>query len=170
MGFFRRILVNHYVSEISKLIDFLQKLNDNQMGQFLAEAITIRVDLESEGFLPTLELDDGSISPHIDMLPFYWTQLEKGIKQLKKRDKSSSTLIQVLALEVWLYSIHILLKPELKDLGQQMWRELNRGTAYAHDELEKIVAKNKEVEYRLPPGSRKRVFHILEHLPPEGIM
>lgn len=94
-------------------------------------------------------------------------QLQKAINQLKNRDKSPSTLIQVLALEVWLYSLHTLLKPELKEIGQQMWIELKRGMPHARAELEKITAKNRELEYGLPSGSRRRVFEIIDHLPPK---
>jgi hypothetical protein len=166
MGLFRRFLIKSYERDISRFFDFLKKMDDNQMGQFLAEAITIRVDLEAEGFLPTIVLDDGSISPHFHYLPFYCEQVQKAINQLKNRDKSPSTLIQVFALEVWLYSLYTLLKPELKEMGQQMWIELKRGMPHVRAELEKIIAKNKEVENGLLPGSRRRVFEILAHLPP----
>ena len=142
-------------------------MDDCQMGQFLAEAITIRIDLETEGFLPTTILDDGSISPHFHDLTYYWRQLKNGIKQLRKRGKSPSIFIQVFALEVWFYSLQTLLKPELKEMGQQMWTELKRGMPHARAELEKITAKNREVEYGLPSGSRSRVFEILNHLPPK---
>lgn len=142
-------------------------MDDCQMGQFLAEAITIRIDLETEGFLPTTVLDDGSISPHFHYLPFYWRQLKKGIKQLRKRGQSPSISMQVFALEVWIYSLQTLLKPELKEMGQQMWIELKRGLPHTRSELEKITARNKEVEYGLPSGSRRRVFEILNHLPPK---
>lgn len=167
MGLFRRFLIKSYEKDISRFIDFLKKVDDNQMGGFLAEAITIRVDLETEGFLPTIELDDGSISPHIHKLPFYWGQLQKAIEQLKKRDKTPSTIMQVFALEIWFYSIQTALKPELSDMRQQMWLELKRGMPYVRAALERITAQNAEVTLGLPSGSRRRVFEILEQLPPK---
>lgn len=167
MGLFRHFLIKGYKNDISRLIEFLKKLDDNQMGQFLAEAITIRVDLEATGFLPTSVHDDGSISPHFHYLPFYWEQLQKAIKQYNKKGKSPSNIIMVFAIEVWLYSLQALLKPELKEIGQQMWLELIRGIPCVRSELDKIVVKNKEVEYGLPLGARRRVFELLAHLPPK---
>lgn len=169
MGLFTQFLIKSYEKDIARFIDFLKKLNDTLMGGCLAEAITIRVDLENEGFLPTIKLNDGGISPRIHMLPFYLSQLQKAIAQLKKREKNPSTLAQVLALEVWLYSIQTALKPELSEMRQQMWLELKRGMPYVRIALEKITAQNSEITLGLPSGSRSRVFEILEHLPPKKI-
>jgi len=169
MVWFRRSVVKSYERDIFGYIHGLQNLDDKQMGKWLAEAILLRVDLENEGSLPTVMLDDGSISSLLSSkLPLIASSLYEGIKVLQK-DKNPSSRITEEFLWLWFYSIQTLLKPELRKLGQEMWAELSRGIPYITAELKKLVARSEEEKLGLPSGSRRRVFEVLNHLPPEGL-
>ncbi len=170
MGLIKDFRLTRYRKEISAYTGGLEKLDDNLIGRWLAEAIILRMQLENGLTVPRFFLSDGSLSPDPSRLRLMKKALRKKVGLLKQDDvpsRSHSSLIDEQLLILWILTINMLLYPELKEDGDRMWSEIKRGMSFVPAELDKIIARMKEEKNALSDGSRKRALDILAHLPPE---
>ncbi len=157
---FQKPLINSYKNEINNYTAFLKEHDDNFISTWLADAILFRVDLENEGTLPSLRLEDDSICPELIGLVPLWSSLQECLNVLGKSDNERTSFM---ILSLWYYTVLSLIKPDLLNDGKEMWNELKRGLKNTDDEIRRIIAKR----YSDNPTPRMRAYDILRKLPPK---
>ena len=124
----------------------------------VAMATTIRLQLSQSGSLPEYALALPTPDDDASMIQFHLGRL---VRQLQKMDKTA----EAAGAMVWLHSMRALAFPEIRSLGRQMWKELQRGIPHAPDALDGLGTV---IGKALPEGARSSCDFIPIDLAPEG--
>jgi hypothetical protein len=104
-------------SELENFRDSLKGMSNEEIGLVLALANHVRLGLESIGHKPLEPLT------YPDFNSKYQHELFASIQKLQKQGQ----LQLAGAMMVWLHTARSGLYPPLRHLGQEMWKELQRG-------------------------------------------
>ena len=144
--------------DLESFVLSLRGASDQELGMVVAMATTIRLQLSQSGSLPEYALALPTPDDDASMIQFHLGRL---VRQLQKMDKTA----EAVGAMVWLHSMRALAFPEIRSLGRQMWKELQRGIPHAPDALDglgTVIGKT------LPEGARSSCDFIPIDLAPEG--
>lgn len=116
--------------EVQRFVDALQALDDEDMGVVIAVATVIRANMEKEGFLPRGLFSENAL-PSTNELGRYQLDLNKLAGQFNKMGQPTDAL----GTMVISYSLRCLNVAEYRELGREMWTEIQRGMATAEQAL-----------------------------------
>jgi len=141
--------------DLDRFLAGLQGATSEEMGMLVAIAAVLRANFREESILPDCLLGIGSPpTPEEEIAAVI--QLPKWIK-LFQRERQPSDAAGAM---VWLHSFRtIVLYPELRNKGREMWRELERGFVHAPEALREI---ERQTGKRMPPEA----FDTLDFVPP----
>jgi hypothetical protein len=119
---------NH--KELTKFIDGLRTMTDEDMGVVLAVSTVLRVNMEDQGFLPEGLYDKGEL-PTAQEMARYQVELNKLVRQFyRKRMHTDGLGVLVIS-----YSLRCLNVADLRDYGRDMWATLVRGFPHTEETL-----------------------------------
>jgi len=119
--------------DLERFIASLRGASDEELGILIATATIIRVRLTQSGSLPVYALalpTPGEGTVRIQL------HLANVVREFQKMGQPSDAA----GAMIWLHSMRALAFPEVRHLGRQMWKELQRGFQNAPDALNDIAA------------------------------
>jgi hypothetical protein len=108
--------------DLLRFVDSLRGQSDVELGAVLVMAAVVRVAMRKAGALPD-ELLQITGDPQQAVA-------RGGMAQLVLRYQSEKRLAEATGAMVWLHSLRALCFPEVRYLGREMWRQLQRGQAH----------------------------------------
>ena len=129
--------------EVERFVNGLEAMGDKDLGNLVAVATAIRINLETHAVIPEGVFDQGAL-PSAEALGVYQMHMSKLIHQFNKMGNVGDAA----AVTVWSYSLRCLNVSELLPLGRRMWTELKRGFPYVEQALKEGEAVR---EAPLPP-------------------
>ncbi|MDG2034594.1 MAG: hypothetical protein P8J29_11695 [Rhodospirillales bacterium] len=116
--------------EVTRFIDGLRSMTDEDMGVVIAVATVIRVNMEKEGFLPDGLFKEPTL-PSSAALGRYLMDLNKLVRRFNKMGQPTDGV----AALVISYSLRCLNVPDLREYGRDMWEVLSRGFPHVEKAL-----------------------------------
>ena len=109
--------------ELTRFIDMLRSMDGAELGHVVALATHLRHGLEDEG--------------HNVMDPIVYTAqnvtfalfLSRTSIQLQKKQQTQ----EAAGMMIWLHTVRAAIRLELRSLGRDMWRQLERGFPYVEE-------------------------------------
>jgi hypothetical protein len=141
--------------DMERFLAGLQGGTSEEMGGVVATATLIRLYLREEGILPDELLGIG-LHPTPDQEIAVIVKLPRYIQLLQQKDQ----LADAAGVMVWLHTVRaIVLYPELRNKGREIWRELARGFSHAPQAL-----RDKEEFFGtvIPP----QAYDMVDFVPP----
>jgi len=108
----------------------LRQMTDQDIGVILAVSTVIRINMENEGYLPKGLYTDQSL-PTTTELGRYQMDLNKLVRDFN-RMKQHTDAVGTLLIS---YSLRCLNVPEVRDLGRDIWAEIERGVDHVEPAL-----------------------------------
>ena len=124
------------IEDLERFIASLRGLSDEEVGGAVAFAAVTRVALRKSGVLPDELLQ---VTPDKQQA---FAQL--AVAQVIRRYQAEQKFGEAAGAMVWLHSLRALSTPEVRHLGREMWRQLQRGQLQALTVLQDLD---------VPPGS-----------------
>lgn len=121
----RSAVLTAATQDIERQLQMLMRSSDDDVGLVLASATFWRLYWEKSGMLPKGAISLREIPDERACAGF-----RKDLTRQINEDKKSSPA-GAIGLTVWLNTSWALSIPELRGLGRQMWKELNRGVPFA---------------------------------------
>ena len=123
-------------NEIVRFIAGLKGASDQELGMMIAIATIIRVNFTKMGRIPPEALDfgirrDNNTDYKCEVCAVYLVNAIKQFQSIGQQSDAAGTMI-------WLHSVRSLNDPEIRLLGREMWKELDRGFPYAFEALEYV--------------------------------
>jgi len=130
-------------NDIERFILSLEGADEEEIATMLVIANIMRLNITKMGTLPSAALDfniprDDYIIRQCDMCPIALISL---IKQFQKINQPSDAL----GVMILLHSVRALNVPEIRALGRDMWKQLERGFPHVQDaifEIRKVSDNN----------------------------
>lgn len=127
----KKLIATHR-SELVEFRDSLKGMSSEELGLVLAYANHVRAGLESIGHKPLEPLT------YSENNPSYQHELFASIKKLQQQGQP----IIASAMMVWLHTARSGVYPQLRHVGQEIWKELQRGLPYCEEAAEHFFASN----------------------------
>ncbi|HJO87209.1 MAG TPA: hypothetical protein QF359_09625 [Rhodospirillales bacterium] len=108
----------------------LRQMTDQDLGVILAVSTVIRINMENQEYLPKGLYSDQSLLSTTE-LGRYQMDLNKLVRDFNKM-KQHTDAVGTLLIS---YSLRCLNVPEVRDLGREMWAEMQRGYPHVKDAL-----------------------------------
>ncbi len=118
--------------EVKTFVDGLKAMSDEDIGTVIAVATVIRINFESVGVIPDDVFGDGPL-PTVETLGGCQLAINRLVRKFKKMGLATDAM----GAMIWSYTMRCLNVPELRDLGLQMWAELQRGFPHVAKALKK---------------------------------
>ena len=115
---------------VQDYINGLRQMTDQDLGVILVVSTVIRINMENEGYLPKGLYSDQTL-PTATELGRYQMDLNKLVRDFNKMRQHTDAVGTLLIS----YSLRCLNVPEVRDLGRDMWAEMQRGLAFGEDAL-----------------------------------
>jgi hypothetical protein len=115
------------------VLDFitgLKQMTDQDLGVILAVSTVIRINMEEEGYLPKGLYTDQTM-PATNELGRYQMDLNKLVRDFNKMRQHTDAVGTLLIS----YSLRCLNVPDVRDLGRDMWAEMQRGLPHGEAAL-----------------------------------
>ena len=141
---FKERATNSSRKAVQDYVNGLRQMTDEDLGIILAVSTVIRVNMENEGYLPKGLYADQAL-PTPSELGRYQMDLNKLVRDFNKMRHHTDAVGTLLIS----YSLRCLNVPAVRDLGQIMWAEMQRGLPYGEAAL-----KNGEEEKGEPFPAR----------------
>lgn len=140
-GLFHKLAVKRGKKELQEFIDKLKVIDSDSIGMVVAWATHYKNQLEQDGH----KVSDPIVYCSIN--PFFSLELSTYIKELQ----NTGRLQDAAALMVWLHTIRGAGMGclELRVLGREMWKELERGFPYVEERkfaLEELLGEPVNIE------------------------
>lgn len=116
--------------EVERFVNSLEAMGDRDIGNLVAVATAIRINLETHAVIPEGVFHQGAL-PSAEALGLYQMHMNKLVRQFNRMGNMGDAT----AVTVWSYSLRCLNVPELLPLGRRMWAELKRGFPYVEQAL-----------------------------------
>jgi len=116
--------------DLQRFVWSLRGAADEELGTIVAVATMIRLRMEQAGSFPTNALS----------LPGYDARFQLDLANLVRTFQKVDQLSDAAGAMVWLHTVRALGCPEARELGREMWVELQRGFAHVEDALDGIEA------------------------------
>lgn len=115
-------------TEMADFIARLRSMDSSEIGHVVACATHLRHQLEAEGHIPIDPINYVAINP---MFPLLLSRTTIGFqKQGRLQDAA--------ALMVWLHTARAGVRLELRFLGRELWKELERGFPYVEEAADNV--------------------------------
>jgi hypothetical protein len=115
---------------VQDYINGLKQMTDEDLGVILAVSTIIRINMEEEGYLPKGLYSDQSL-PSTNELGRYQMDLNKLVRDFNKMRQHTDAVGALLIS----YSLRCLNVAEVRDLGRDMWAEMQRGLPHGEKAL-----------------------------------
>jgi|HubBroStandDraft_4_1064222.scaffolds.fasta_scaffold158946_3 hypothetical protein len=109
--------------DLERFVESLRGQSDKEIGAVVAMAAVVRVALRQSGLLPD-ELLQVTEDPQQSMAQLAVAKAARRYQGEKRYEEANGAM-------VWLHSLRALSTPEVRHLGRQMWRQLERGQLHA---------------------------------------
>ncbi len=119
---FRNRALNSSRKAVQDYIHGLKQMTDHDLGVILAVSTVIRVNMEDQGFLPKGLYTDQAL-PSTSELGKYQIDLNKLVRDFNKMRQHTDAVGALLIS----YSLRCLNVPDVRDIGRDMWAEMQRG-------------------------------------------
>lgn len=119
--------------DLERFVASLRGASDEELGMLIATATTIRVRLMQSGSLPVHALALPTPGDGTARVQLHLANLVREFQKMGQPSDAAGAMI-------WLHSMRALAFPEVRHLGRQMWKELQRGFQNAPDALNDIEA------------------------------
>jgi len=103
-------------AELEEFVALLRVMDGPEIGRAIALATHFRHFLEADGHHPMDPIGYAATRPE------FAVSLSRTANDLERRKKPEAT-----AFTIWMHTMRAGARPELRDLGRDMWRELSRG-------------------------------------------
>jgi hypothetical protein len=119
------------------VLDFihgLKQMTDQDLGVILAVSTVIRINMENEGYLPKGLLSDQSADgpgPTTNELGRYQMDLNKLVRDFSRIHQHTDAVATLLIS----YSLRCLNVADVRGLGRDMWKEMQRGLPHGENAL-----------------------------------
>ena len=154
----RRAAVKAASEDLESFILCLKGLSDEELGMVVAGATVIRLQLGRSGSLPEYAL---ALPSPDDDTAYIQLHLSRLVRELQKTNKTA----EAAGVMVWRHSMRSLAYPEVRLLGRQLWKELQRGIPRAPEALEGLEAVT---GWAVPDRAHSSYDFIPQDLAPEG--
>jgi len=117
--------------ELQQFVNSLRDLSDSEVGTVLAMAAVMRLSLRKHGLASNELLH---VTPEIDQAKARLAVAEfvRSCQEAKRYNEATGAM-------VWLHSLRARSTPGLRNLGREMWGELQRGRRSAPDILFRLL-------------------------------
>ena len=138
--------------DLERFVDSLRGMSDEEVGGVVAFAAIARVTLRKSGVLPDELLHVTSANRQ--------AKVQLAVGKVVRRYRAERMFTEAIGVTVWLNTLRALCIPEIRHLGREMWRQLQRGQLQALTVLRDI---------RVPPLSEvtPEVWRIPDDLHPD---
>jgi hypothetical protein len=140
---------------LERFVASLRSQPENEIAMLVVVAAAIRVRLRDAGHLP----DD--VLQATSMHEYEQATVRQRVSRLVRKYQTHSEYIDAAGAMVWLHTLRSLTTPELRDLGRQMWQELQRGFPHTSDALARIETATRRAS---PPGTLPACHFIPQDL------
>jgi hypothetical protein len=144
---------------LERFVASLRSQPENEIAMVVVVAAAIRVKLRDAGHLPDDALQATS------MHEYEQATVQQRVSRLVQKFQTDSEYIDAAGAMVWLHTLRCLTTPELRDLGRQMWQELERGFPHTPEALARIEAVTHRAS---PPGTLPACHFIPQDLDPQS--
>lgn len=145
---------------LERFVASLRAQSENEIAMIVVVAAAIRVRLRDAGHLPDDVLH--ATSSH----EYEQATVQQRVSRLVRKFQTDSEYIDAAGAMVWVHTLRSLTIPELRDLGRQMWQQLERGFPHTPDALARIEAVTRRAS---PSGTLPACQFIPEDLDPHGL-
>ena len=120
-------------NDIERFTAGLKGAGDKELSTMLVIANIMRLRLIESGTIPPAALDlnilrDDALAHQCDMSSVALVSLIKEFQKMGQPSDATGAMI-------WLHSVRALNVPEIRILGREMWKQLERGFPYVEDAL-----------------------------------
>jgi hypothetical protein len=122
--------------DLERFVDSLRGMSDEEVGRVVAFAAIARVALRKSGVLPDELLQITSAKKRANA--------QLAVAQVVRGYRAERRFAEATGVMVWLHTLRALSTPEVRNLGRDMWRQLQRGP------LQALIALQ---DMRVPPLS-----------------
>lgn len=119
--------------DLERFMLSLRGASNGELGMLIAIATIIRLRLTQSGSLPRYALALPTLSDGTEMIQLHLANIVREFQKMGQPSDAAGAMI-------WLHSMRALAFPEVRYLGRQMWKELQRGFPYAPGALNDIEA------------------------------
>lgn len=167
MGIIRRMAVREYANEMKEYLYSLAETDNESVGVILIYSVWLRAMLEIENNLPTLVTNDGQINPQLSGYPILLREMKKWQKYFNKNGHKSKSFV----LNIWVYSLRAIIRPEVAPIAVEMWKLLMRSQQYWDQLIETIKNEDRQLGVRDDKLEKveNHARNILHTLPPNRI-
>ena len=127
---FKERALNSSRKAVLDYINGLKQMTDQDLGVILAVSTIIRINMEEEGYLPK-GLYINQTMPPTNELGRYQMDLNKLVRDFNKMRQHTDAVGTLLIS----YSLRCLNVAEVRDLGRDMWAEMQRGLPHGEAAL-----------------------------------
>jgi hypothetical protein len=145
---------------LERFVASLRAQPENEIALVVVVAAAIRVRLRDAGHLPDDVLQASSSHEYEQ------ATVQQRVARLVRKYQTNSEHIDAAGAMVWVHTLRSLTIPELRDLGRQMWQQLERGFPHTADALARIEAVTRRVS---PPGTLPACCFIPRDLDPRDL-
>ena len=153
----QRAAVKEAREDLESFIFSLKGVSDEELGMVVAGATVIRLQLGRTGSLPEYALALPSPDDDTATIQYHLGRLVRELQKTNETAKAAGVM-------VWLHSMRALTYPEVRILGRQMWKELQRGIPYAPEALEDFAAVT---DWAVPKEAHSSYDFIPQDLAPK---
>jgi hypothetical protein len=150
--------VQTHTEDIRRFVAMLKGVTDEEMGTFVVVATTVRLSAARSG-CDWEKLMEAVVE---DRIALCQTAIDLG-NAIREAQRDPATHPVATGLMVWLHSVRAYVCPEIRYLGQEMWRELQRGMPHTLDPYESFHALGMP---DLTPETLARAEYVPTHLKP----
>lgn len=119
--------------DLERFISSLRGASNEELGMLIATATIIRLRLTQSGSLPLYAFTLPTPGDGTARVPLHLSNIVREFQKMGQPSDAAGAMI-------WLHSMRALAFPEVRHLGRQMWKELQRGFQNAPDALDDIEA------------------------------
>ena len=105
--------------DLERFVDSLRGMSDEEVGRAVAFTAMARVALRKSGALPDELLQIGFAKKQ--------AIAQLAVAQVVRRYQAERRFAEATGVTVWLHSLRALRTTEIRHLGREMWRQLQRG-------------------------------------------
>lgn len=173
MNFIRKLAVKSYRKELIQFTEMLSTLDKKKLANFLAYSVWIRSILQIEGHINPMRwiessCDDVDLEPEFHAYPFMLKDIKQFIKFLNKQNQKSKSL----SLMLWAHSLQAVIRPELNNEINSLWKLIMTSKKYWHEEIQLMYEEDISlgIEPNFVDKTAKMAKEIIKCLPPKQIL
>ena len=172
MDIIRKLAVKSYNKELSRLINTVQKWDEEKVAIFLIYSVWLRSILQIEGHINALKhLDpqksDTDLDPELHAYPIMLGDFTNATNFFDKKGENSKSIV----LRLWIHTLRSIIRPELNNEIKILWEIILKSKKYWDEKLDFIYNEDIQsgIEKQFVENTKDLSKKILDCLPPKQI-